>query len=176
MLFSTGLDDYLTPVYEALITSPAQTHRHTHREVLRMDPSSGSKKTVWGNLRQRAKPLIHYVRGNSQRHVKSQVRAEGVLDYRTSSSVPASPSQPARHSTALGSSTPDNQSVLESMGGALRSDSPAGPTASSDWIPPDLVDGSVDEEQDFLDAVDEMVLLPENSTEVQYKLYISIFI
>ncbi|KAG7327350.1 hypothetical protein KOW79_008956 [Hemibagrus wyckioides] len=132
-----------------------------------MDPGTGSKKTVWGNLRQRAKPLIHYVRGNSQRHIKSQVRPERVLDQRSSSSAPASPSQPARQPAALGSSTPDNQCVLETVGGAQRSDSPTGPTASSDWIPPDLVEGGLDEEQDFLDAVDEMVLLPESSTEKQ---------
>lgn len=133
-----------------------------------MDPGTGSKKTVWGNLRQRAKPLIHYVRGNSQRHIKSRVRPERVLEHRTSSSAPNSPSQPARHPATLSSSTPDSHSVTESMGGAQCSDSPAVPTASSDWISPDSVEGGLDEEQDFLDAVDEMVILPESSTEVWY--------
>ncbi|XP_017333913.1 multiple C2 and transmembrane domain-containing protein 2 isoform X2 [Ictalurus punctatus] len=130
-----------------------------------MEPSAGSKKTVWGNLRQKAKPLIHYVRGNSQRHIRSQVRPERALDHRTSSSVPSSPSQPARLPAASSPSTPVNQPVLETRGGAQCSESPAGPTNLSDWIPQDLVDGGVDEEQDFLDAVDEMELLPENSTE-----------
>ncbi|TSL68189.1 Multiple C2 and transmembrane domain-containing protein 2 [Bagarius yarrelli] len=127
-----------------------------------MDRNTGPRKTVWGNLRQRAKPLIHYVRGNSQRHIKSQVRPERVPELRTSSSTPASPSQAARHTATATSSTPDNQSVLETVGGAQHSDSPTEPT-DSDWIPLDLVDDSLDEEQDFSDAVDEMMLLPENS-------------
>lgn len=135
-----------------------------------MEPSAGSKNKIWGNLRQRAKPLIHYVRGNSQRRIKSDVRPEQVLDHRTSSSVPASPSQPARHPPVVNPSTPVNQPELETGGGAQCSDSAAGPTDVSAWIPQDLVDGSLDEQQDFLDAVDEMVLLPEKSTEVQYEL------
>lgn len=155
---------------------PLPTDTHTHKQILRMEPSAGSKKTVWGNLRQKAKPLIHYVRGNSQRHIRSQVRPERALDHRTSSSVPSSPSQPARLPAASSPSTPVNQPVLETRGGAQCSESPAGPTNLSDWIPQDLVDGGVDEEQDFLDAVDEMELLPENSTEVQYELVISVFI
>ncbi|KAF4083001.1 hypothetical protein AMELA_G00134930 [Ameiurus melas] len=130
-----------------------------------MEPNAGSKKTVWGNLRQKAKPLIHYVRGNSQRHIRSQVRPERALDQRTSSSVPSSPSQPARLPAASSPSTTVNQPVLETRGGAQCSESPTGPTNLSDWIPQDLVDGGIDEEQDFLDAVDEMELLPENSAE-----------
>lgn len=137
-----------------------------------MEPGPGSKKTVWGNLRQRAKPLIHYVRGNSQRHIKSHVRPERGLDHKTSSSAPSSPSQPAHHPPVLGPSTPVNQSVLEAGGGAQGSDSLAGPAA---WAPQDLVDGGLGEEQDFLDAVDDMMLQPENSTEVQYEMVISVF-
>lgn len=139
-----------------------------------MEPSTGSKKTVWGNLRQRAKPLIHYVRGNSQRHIKSHVRQERVLEHRTDSSVPSSPSQPARHSPVHSPSTFVNQPVLETGGGAQGSDLPAGPTGLSDWIPQDLLNASLDEEQDFRDAVDDMMLLPENSTEVQYEIVISV--
>ncbi|KAI5607662.1 multiple C2 and transmembrane domain-containing protein 2 isoform X1 [Silurus asotus] len=157
------LADYLTLVYKALITSPSLTHTC---KILRMEPSAGSKKTVWGNLRQRAKPLIHYVRGNSQRHIKSQVRPERVLEHRTSSSVPSSPSLPAHHPLVLRASTPVSQTMLETGGGAQCSDSAAGPADLSGWIPQDLVDGGLDEEQDFLDAVEDMDHQPENSIEV----------
>lgn len=141
-----------------------------------MEPSKGSKKTVWGNLRQRAKPLIHYVRGNSQRHIKSNVRPDRVLEHKTSSSVPSSPSQLARRTPVHSPFTPVSQPVLETVGGAQGSDLPGGPTELSGWIQQDLVDGSLDEEPDFLDAVDDMVLPPENSTEVQYELVVSVFI
>ncbi|XP_060797029.1 multiple C2 and transmembrane domain-containing protein 2 isoform X2 [Neoarius graeffei] len=130
-----------------------------------MERSPGSKKKVWGNLRQKAKPLIHYVRGTSQRRIKSQVRPEEVLDHRASSSVPASPSQPARHHPVISPSTPVNQPELERGGGAQCSDLAAGPTDVSAWRPQDLVDNDLDEHQDFLDGVNGMALVPENSTE-----------
>ncbi|KAM9460980.1 multiple C2 and transmembrane domain-containing protein 2 isoform 1-T2 [Clarias gariepinus] len=132
-----------------------------------MEPSTGSKKTVWGNLRQRAKPLIHYVRGNSQRHIKSQVRPERASEQKTSSSAAASPSQPARHLSVPSASTPVNQPVLEAGGWAQRSDWPAGSKGLSDCISQAFVDGGLDEEQDFLDCVDEMEHPPENSAERQ---------
>lgn len=62
--------------------------------------------------------------------------------------------------------------MLEAGGGAQGSDSPAEPT---NRIPQDLVDGGLDEESDFLDAVDDMVLHPENSAEVLYELVVSVF-
>lgn len=143
---------------------------HVHTKILRMERSPGSKKKVWGNLREKAKPLIHYVRGTSQRRIKSQVRPGEVLDHRASSSVPASPSQPARHHPVISPSTPVNQPELETGGGAQCSDLAAGPTDVSAWRPQDLVDDDLDEHQDFLNGVNDMALVPENSTEVQYEL------
>ncbi|KAG5270040.1 hypothetical protein AALO_G00187960 [Alosa alosa] len=46
------------------------------------------KKKVFGNLRQKARPLLSYMRGGRKSPSKPEVRPEGVLDHRMSASVP----------------------------------------------------------------------------------------
>ncbi|XP_076880945.1 multiple C2 and transmembrane domain-containing protein 2 [Brachyhypopomus gauderio] len=62
------------------------THTHTHARTHRMEPSTGPRKTVWGNLRQKAKPLFHYVRGSGNKNLsKQQARPEQPRDQWRSS-------------------------------------------------------------------------------------------
>ncbi|XP_031425019.1 multiple C2 and transmembrane domain-containing protein 2 isoform X2 [Clupea harengus] len=46
------------------------------------------KKNVFGNLKQRAKPFLHYMRAGRKHLGKPEVRQEGMLDQRMSASVP----------------------------------------------------------------------------------------
>ncbi|XP_062868413.1 multiple C2 and transmembrane domain-containing protein 2 [Trichomycterus rosablanca] len=152
------------------------------------------KKTVWGNIRHRAKPLMHYVRGGSQkRSSKPQVRPERALDQRPSSSgsstASPSPSRPDRPSSVPQTTSPlVHRPGLDRGSGAQRSDSAAVPTGSSQWAPEDCADTGLyqeeeEEEEDFTEALEEMMETnqpssrittespsretPENSTEMR---------
>ncbi|XP_072515956.1 multiple C2 and transmembrane domain-containing protein 2 isoform X2 [Salminus brasiliensis] len=140
-----------------------------------MDPTTESKRTVWGKLRQRAKPLINSVRGNSghKSPSKRHVRQEQQLDQRMSSSVPdvrrlmQSPShllhslQPAPRTDSYPHSSPSspvNQPLLERGGSPQLSDGLlAVPRISSDWTYQESVtDGHVEEQDFFLEASEEI--------------------
>uniref|UniRef100_A0A8B9LCP6 C2 domain-containing protein n=1 Tax=Astyanax mexicanus TaxID=7994 RepID=A0A8B9LCP6_ASTMX len=117
-----------------------------------MDPATESKRTVWGKLRQRAKPLIHSVRGNGGHkspkipRKRQDKQEQWKLDQgkRLSCSVPDVSRLTETSPASRGSSTPVPDGLLNV------------PTISSDWTIQRSVNGSHVEEQDsFLEASDE---------------------
>ncbi|XP_030620886.1 multiple C2 and transmembrane domain-containing protein 2 [Chanos chanos] len=111
-----------------------------------------SKKTVWGNLRNKAKPLFHMVRSNKKSSSKLEARQERMLDQRLSASVPdVRPTW--RNSSPLNSSLQqvDFQSALysnstvsnkkERRGGAMAlSDTLNVPVDTTDWASQESID------------------------------------
>ncbi|XP_007246197.2 multiple C2 and transmembrane domain-containing protein 2 isoform X1 [Astyanax mexicanus] len=145
-----------------------------------MDPATESKRTVWGKLRQRAKPLIHSVRGNGGHkspkipRKRQDKQEQWKLDQgkRLSCSVPdvsrlteTSPASVHNLQTTPLTDSPCYSKPCSPVYLPLRqrgSSTPVPdgllnvPTISSDWTIQRSVNGSHVEEQDsFLEASDE---------------------